>query len=80
MTRLTIPKFKSLIIKGMHPDLVLETVFKQYKGTIHDTPYWKNQIKRHIKHYIITKNKSVQKSKKRDAGKRKSVKRKSVRK
>jgi len=63
MTRLTIPKFKSLIIKGMHPDLVLETVFKQYKGTIHDTPYWKNQIKRHIKHYI--KNKSVKKSKKR---------------
>jgi hypothetical protein len=70
MTRLTIPKFKSLISKGMSPDLVLEKVFKQYKGTIHDTVYWKKQIKKHINHYIryqkTVKSKSrVRKSKSR---------------
>ena len=43
----------------MHPDKVLEKVFKKYKGTIHDTPYWKNKIKIHINHYV----KNIKKSK-----------------
>jgi hypothetical protein len=54
---------KSLINKGMSPDLVLEKVFKQYKGTIHDTVYWKKQIKKHINHY--TRYKKTGKSKSR---------------
>ena len=67
--RLTIPKFKSLS-QGMPPDEVLEKVFKKYKGTIHDTAYWKKEIKRHINHYVENQ-KSVKKSKRRS---KKSVK------
>jgi hypothetical protein len=58
MTRLTYPKFKSLLIKGMSPKDVLETVFKKYKGTIHDTPLWKNKIKKRINYYANNKSKS----------------------
>jgi hypothetical protein len=65
MTRLTIPKFKSLINKGMSPALVLEKVFKQYKGTIHDTVYWKKQIKKHINNYMRYKKTGKSKSRSR---------------
>lgn len=49
--RLTYPKYKHYLIQGMSPKNVLEKVFKKYKGTIHDTSYWKNQIKRNINMY-----------------------------
>jgi len=73
--RLTIPKFKSLINKGMKPNDVLEKVFKKYKGTIHDTLYWKNKIKSHINNYCKSKSsrrrssKSLKKSKRRRSSK-----------
>jgi hypothetical protein len=70
MTRLTYPKFKSLINKGMSPDEVLKKVFKKYKGTIHDTLYWKNQIKRRINHYY--KSRSIKKNKRKSRTKSKS--------
>lgn len=60
--RLTIPKFKSLINNGMKPNDVLEKVFKKYKGTIHDTSYWKNKIRSRINQYYKSKS-SFKKSK-----------------
>lgn len=47
----------------MSPDEVLKKVFKKYKGTIHDTLYWKNQIKRRINHYYKSRSKSIKKNK-----------------
>ena len=79
MSRLTYPKFKSLINKGMLPNEVLKKVFKKYKGTIHDTIYWKNQIKRRINHYY--KSRSIKKNKrKRTKSTRKSKSRSARRK
>jgi hypothetical protein len=75
MTRLTYPKFKSLLIKGMSPKDVLETVFKKYKGTIHDTPLLKNKIKKRINYYVNNKSKSKRNKRSKKSKKSKRSKR-----
>jgi len=62
------------IKKGEKPSLVLEKVFKQYKGTIHDTPYWKNLVKQAIDQYA--KEINIQSSSRRKLSSRKRQTRK----
>jgi hypothetical protein len=50
--RLRVPKYKKFIIQGMSPNDTLEKVWKQFKGTRHDSSSWKKRIKLHISNYV----------------------------
>lgn len=67
--RLRIPPFKKLVIQGLSTDTILNKVFKKFKGTIHDTTFWKNTIKKSIISYkkslktkTVSKKRSMKKS------------------
>lgn len=56
--RLRVPPYKKLIIQGKQPKEVLETVFKKFKGTRHDTSIWKRTIKSHITQFVKSRKQS----------------------
>ena len=77
MSRLRIPPFKKLVIQGLSTNDVLNKVLKKFIGTIHDTTFWKNTIKKSITSYkksLVTKKVSKKRSTKKISKKKLSKK------